>query len=345
MSTAIFQKFCLLLLGLGITMAPGYGQQFRTVSAVDALEQIRARFGDGATQWIAELRATGGQPQPLQWDVISYDANATGVLHHYRASSGVVQDGGPDSRRYPADVPNGFFKVSDIGVDSVAAFTIAEAEARKARLGFDSCDYFLQLKEFSRETVWKLELVDATHRLVGSIYISGTNGAVLRTIWVQRDSISGFPRMIDSMTPGARNFSGVTDTEQTVISSSPPPYTGIAGMPQNTVQPPSDPYDPYAPVSPDGTVQRTPAPSVSVTPRQGGIFREFPSSGGGGSVPAFTPQTAPPAPAAPAPPVMTTPEPEIIPNDPIDSIITGPPIPVPSGNGSSARIPPPPVPQ
>jgi hypothetical protein len=245
----------------------------------------------------------------------------------------MVQDGGPDSRRYPNDVPNGFFTLANIGVDSIAAFTIAEAEARKARQGFDSCDYFLQKREFSSEAVWKLDLVDANHRLVGSVFISAANGQVYRTVWVKRDSISGFPVFTDSLSPRSKPFTGITD------GNTLPPDPGFAGItaPPSTLQRP-----PFTPVSPEGTIRQAPGQNPESAPRNGSIFKEFPTEGGGSSRP--TPNQ-PFNPLDPAPPV-TEPAP-VLRRTPVDPAITGPvpPIDVPDTGGSSERIPPPPVPR
>lgn len=348
MNTPILLKSCLIALLTGISVPSLEAQQLRTVSAQNALEAVRMRFGMESVKWISEIKGTGGQPQPIQWDIVAYDANSPGLLHHFRASSGLVQDGGPDSRRYPNDAPNGFFNITDIGVDSVAAFTIAEAEARKARQGFDSCDYFLQLREFSRDTVWKLDLIDANHRLAGSVFISGSNGEVLRTIWIQRGTISGLPNIVDSMSPAAPGFTGITGAAPD-LQNPIPNQTGIAGLPPRQ-QPMIDPNSPYAPVSPEGIVRKLPD---QTPPKRGSIFREFPTAGGGGSTRSpVLPRTnnpldpTPPVRTPVDPPILQTPEPEQIPM-PVDPVNTGPapPINVPNTGGSAIRIPPPPVPQ
>ncbi|MDF1816184.1 MAG: hypothetical protein P1V20_28550 [Verrucomicrobiales bacterium] len=344
---AITPKISILLFScFGMALCSLEAQQFRTISAQNAIEQVQQRFGPDAIEWISEIKATGGQPQPLQWDIVAFDRKSPGLLHHYRASAGVVQDGGPDSRRYPNQAPNGYFNITAIGVDSVAAFTIAEAEARKARLGFDSCDYFLQLREFSNETVWRLELVDASHRLVGSVHISGTNGQVLRTIWMQRDTISGFPKILDSMSPVPPSFTG--DQRMT------------PGAPGGIDQSDSDVVEfvpsPYSPVPSTGMNPQNPSNFQSGTGSNSGIFRQFPPSGGGESrnpiaISSNNPLDPQPATAPAPPPGITIPrEPDTIPMPLEPAPATppagpAPPISISGGEGSSARIPPPPVPQ
>jgi len=372
----VFMKKCflaLLCLVLG-SVSTLFAQQDRSVSALNALLNLESRFGADAVKWIAEMKAVGGQPQPLQWDVLAFDPLAPGLLHHFRSSGGVAQDGGADSRRYPNDAPAGFFALADLRVDSAAAFTIAEAEARKARLGFDSCDYFLKLKEFSREPLWRLELVDAVHRMVGAIYISGTNGQVLRTVWVGRDAVNGSPRIIDSLTPNAMTEPGFTGNDPQSI----PGEIGFGGLIAPAGPRPFEPVSPGmlqdpgmqpAPIPAPGlSTQTVPiAPTTPTTPRTGSIFKEFPVAGGGGSgrtiisqSPNLGQSTNPldPAPGMsipepgpllnPVDPVATVPVPVPTPTQiatPPVNVRPTPPISVPSSGGSSVRIPPPPVPQ
>ncbi len=353
--------FCLPLLCLfwGITPLLN-AQQDRSVTALSAIINIESRFGSDAVKWISEMKAIGGQPQPLQWEVLAFDPLAPGLLHHFRSSGGVVQDGGPDSRRYPNDVPDGYFSPADLRLDSTAAFTIAEAEARKARMGFDSCDYFLKLKEFSREPLWRLELVDAVHRVVGAIYISGTNGQVLRTVWVGRDATNGFPKIFDSQSPGAVADPGFTSYD----SQSIPGDNGFGGL----IAPAGPrPFEPVASgndifQNPGMQPSPTPAPlSTPTAPRTGSIFKEFPASGGGGgrtiisqssnpldpapgmSIPEPGPLLNPVDPVAPT--TVQVPVPEMIPPVNVRPAAPAPPISVPSSGGSSVRIPPPPVPR
>ena len=309
-------------------ISSGHGQGYRSLSAQTALDQIGGRFGSGAVKWVAELRATGGQPQPSQWNVLAYNPRSAGLLHRFVAVAGVAEDGGPENRRYPAEAPTGYFSRADLGLDSVAAFTIAEAAARKARVGFDSCDYFLRVREYSREPVWRLDLVDASRRLVGQVFISGANGQLLRTVWVRFDSLTGYPKIEDSSAPGAKPYTGITGGDHTRSREIIPGQSGIASNPPPT----RNGTVPFSPVAPDGSVTQAPPLSPGPAPSNRGIFREFPAEGGGSSR-----TVKPPVLTVPNPPPPRTPIPEKIPE-----------IKIPSGNnsgGSTERIPPPPIPQ
>lgn len=307
----------------------------QTISARESLGIIAERHGARAVQWIAEIRGIGGVPQPAEWEVHSFDERVPGLLYRFLSGSRGVADLGPDTKRYPDDVPVGFFSPNDIGVDSVAAFTIAEGEARKARMAFDSCNYLLRLREFSTDPLWRLELLDARRQIVGKIYISGRSGAVLRTVWVYRDGI-GVPRIIDSFAP---NGGGMSTTS---IAPLAPGEAGIAGLDGPPAAEPNGETGIYRMSPPAGpspgtdtgiaSIPPPPAPGTIIPPIPPGPY--VPGDGGIPDPPAISD-----APAPTGGQMRDLREEPTAAPDPAT-----PPIPVPSGGGSSERIPPPPIP-
>lgn len=329
-----------LAAALLLPAAPASAQRVN-LSAREALGLVSSQFGPQAIQWIAEMRAQGGIPQPSDWQILAYDSRAPRLLYRFWAGGGRAGDGGIDDLRYPDDVPIGYFTANQIGVDSVAAFTIAEGEARKARMAFDSCDYLLRLREYSSEPIWRLELLDATRRLVGKLYISATSGAVMRTIWIYRDQRArpdGLPLIIDSAAPGGQG----APTDLTRFDSTPsqaPSFDGLPPLPQTT-----------APALPPGamtgihSVPLPPAPGVAVNSGQPQPYAPLDPSGrpmSNNGIPAPPPLVqTPPAPATiPTPPAPTTSQsPSAAPKPPISAPSSG-------GGGNSERIPPPPIPR
>jgi len=323
--------------------------QGRETSAREALDIVSAQFGPRAVQWVAEMQATRGIPQPSDWEILSYDDRFPQLLYRFRSGGGRANDIGPDEQRYPIDVPMGYFSPNQIAVDSVAAFTIAEGEARRARVAFDSCDYLLRVREFSTEPLWRLELSDANRRLVGKIYLSATSGAVLRTVWIYRDPQrlrpDGLPSIVDSFAP--------TQGSLTTGLSPAPNGGGIHAVPP-AMAPPSMPPAP----SGDGvaTIPPPPAPGIGVPMAPGPqVYRPVDRDGRpvDSGIPEPPPISAPAAPA-PAPPTAGTSGTGTMPDlrtppstsGSSSSDPTRPPIEVPSGStGSSGRIPPPPVPR
>ncbi len=334
----------LILFVLLVTFAPATSTfaQRSDLSVREALGIVSSRFGPQSVQWVAEVYATRGVPQPSAWQISSYDERAPRLLYTFGAdSSGNARDMGPDEIRYPRDVPVGYFSPYQIRLDSVAAFTVAEGEARKAKMAFDSCDYLLRAREFSQDPMWRLQLIDASGRVVGKIYISATSGQVLRTVWVyhgQNARSDGQPRIIDSVSPSQGGMTTSIPTQsmppQPGITANPPGQTGIVGAPPYTdpTQPQMIPGDAptYTPVDPSGRpVTQLPPVAATRTPVMDDGIPDPPAL------------TQPPTPNVPsasgmreAPAVTSKPDP------------TKPPINIPSGSGgSSERISPPPIPR
>ncbi len=180
-----------------------FGQEGALTSR-GALDMIAQRFGPESVEWIVELRGEKGVPQPEEWELMAFNKRAPRLLHWFSVNDRRVKDEGEDEEYYPKRPPLGYVSINDVRVDSKAAFTIAEAEASKAQMGFDSLNYLLRIREFSREPIWRVELIDADRMLVGQVYISAENGEVLRTIWIFRDERArpdGLPLIIDSAAP------------------------------------------------------------------------------------------------------------------------------------------------
>ncbi len=298
------------------------------VSARQAYNTVPVQFGPQAAQWIAEMQGVNGIPQPSVWHILAYDPQAAHLLRRYWSAEGRAGDNGPDLERYPGNVPVGYFNINQLGVDSVAAFTIAEGEARKARMGFDSCSYLLRVREYSSEPIWRLELIDVNRRTVGKVYISGQNGEVLRTVWID---FNNGGKITDSSAPGNRPAAvnpGLSSTGQPSINqpgaitgnyTGPPPVLGQGGstgrVPATTGKT-TGTMKPFSPVPPAGTIPppTTPKPDPVAT-------------------------TRPPTPA-------TKPIPDLreMPQKPASKPKPTSKPPVPTSSSSSGRIPPPPIP-
>ncbi|MEM7602905.1 MAG: hypothetical protein AAF357_16020 [Verrucomicrobiota bacterium] len=345
---------------LAVIALPSFAQSQN--SAREALGLISTKYGPQATQWIAEIRGKGGVPQPFEWDVVAFDDRAPRLLYRFRAGSGRVTDMGVDRQFYPDYAPTGYFNINQIGVDSVAAFTIAEGEARKAKMAFDSCNYLLRVRDFSTEPIWRLDLVDVRRSVVGKIYLSANSGAVLRTIWIYRDQRArqdGEPLIIDSFAPTQRTLhTGITDSPVTSRPPSPGEGTGIVRTaPPATGQRYNDPTPgqsgitsipaPPAPTTPRMTDPPiSSVPTVPSVPSSSQIYRPVDPNGrvvdSSSSIPDPPAISTPPttAPAAPGGGMAD------LRDEPAAVDPTRPPIEVPAtGSGSTERIPPPPIPQ
>ncbi|MEM1441674.1 MAG: hypothetical protein AAGF67_04995 [Verrucomicrobiota bacterium] len=334
------------LLAALLAMAPSMQAQN---SAREALGYISTQYGPKATQWVAEIRGRGGIPQPREWDVVVFDDRAPGLLYRFRTGVGGARDMGVDRQFYPEYAPAGYFSGNQIGVDSVAAFTIAEGEARKAKMAFDSCDYTLRVRDFSTEPFWRLDLLDVRRQVVGKIYLSASSGAVLRTIWIYRDQRArpdGQPLIVDSFAPTQRSLNtGITGGETTSRVPDPGESTGIV----RTV-PPANGFSRMSPgqsgitgppvVPAPQTPRTTDPPVTSVPPAGSNIYRPVDPNGQVVTSPNSIPEPPAIQPQTPAPSTSNQGMADLR-----DEATSTPPIEIPEGTGSTERIPPPPIPQ
>jgi len=244
-------------------------QDSREIAAKAALINIANRYGADKVQWIVELRGFYGQPQPKEWEIVVHDPDMPMLLHEFWAGqNGEVSDEGPSKDFYPKRSPTGFIKLSDLKLDSKAAFTVAEGEARKAKMAFNAVNFYLRCREYSREPIWTLELVDINEDLVGKIYISGSTGEMLRTVWYyrgERGGPDGRPILIDSAAPQAGGERG-TELRSMNSNSAPGPEPGsptespLGGLPP--IPPGITGGQPVMPSNPNtGTVPQPPVPS------------------------------------------------------------------------------------
>jgi hypothetical protein len=223
-------------------------QRDQGIPAREALATLAKQFGEDRIEWVVEMRGFDGIPDPPEWEVFMHDPNTRYLTREYWVGDREATNEGAADEFFPDRSPFGYFRISELKLDSKAAFTIAEGEARKARMGFDKLNYFLRCREFSREPVWMLELVDASDDLVGKVYISGDTGEVLRTVWIFR---------------GAR---GRPDGGPLVVDTAAPrPGGGTSQGARSETAPPSAPSRP-APDEPDPLSPRPPAPGGLAAP-------------------------------------------------------------------------------
>ena len=236
---AVKRKWILLALA-GLLVATAIGQQQRaSLSGKSALNILGQKFGADKFHWIVEMRGFNGVPQPREWSVVVYDSASIYLLNEYWVGEGRAVNEGPYDEIYPDKAPIGYIDFSKLKLGSVAAFTVAEGAARKARVGFDSLNYVLRSREYSTEPVWILALIDADQRLVGKVHVSGVSGSVLRSIWINREGPT--PKVIDSAAPGnmqpetgATGSSGQSGTTGQLYPSSKPKKEAVKVQEQRT---------------------------------------------------------------------------------------------------------------
>ncbi len=255
----------------GLFTSPAMAQGDRGLSAREALELVSERFGAERVEWLIEMRGYEGVPEPEEWEIDAWDPRSRFQTREYWAGGREATNEGSSDDYYPERSPFGFVRVTDLKLDSKAAFVIAEAEARKAKMGFDSLNYFLRCREFSREPIWTLELVDAGGGIAGKVYISGSTGEVLRTVWIyrgERGRPDGGPLILDSAAPrdgGDGASSGSRSEPATEAGTSQQGLRKYEG-PADEPDPLAPPRPPVPPANGGGTDTRIPPPPIPPAP-------------------------------------------------------------------------------
>ena len=198
-----------------------------------------------------------GTPQPKAWEFSLVDPAAKGAVRALRVNGSRATPKAPENGGYESAVPLGFFRWSDVKVDSITAFHAADQEAKAAMVGFDSVQYLLRAREGTTQPIWFLSLWDREERTVGRLEISAATGKVERRVWMRYTDRGSWPVKIeDSSAP----FASMRPLPPSAPVAPPPMPIDptIPGVP--TV--PSLPAPPPPPAAPDSVVVPPPLPDV-----------------------------------------------------------------------------------
>lgn len=166
----------LFTLAAAVVTAAPVMLQAAQIPAYEALRAVGRDRGETWLSYLVEMRAVDAGPQPEQWTLSFKDDAARGGVREF-----VVSDKGVVSERTPvmaqAIAAPGVMPAAGLSVDSTGAFTAANNEAAKVKLGFHSLNYRLQNK--NGEPVWNVQLIDVGGQEVGMIEISAKSGAIV----------------------------------------------------------------------------------------------------------------------------------------------------------------------
>jgi hypothetical protein len=169
-------------------------------TAYKALRAVGVKQGEKSLDHIVSISGRSGHPQPVNWTVLVDDSTARGGLREFDVVANRI-----NAERAPLKRPGGKpIDLSNLNTDSDGAFTVAEAEARRHHVGFDTIDYALASDPVSGKPVWTVNLLDDQQRLVGMVKISADNGNVIAgRDWVPANNIASVPRRPSSRTHNA----------------------------------------------------------------------------------------------------------------------------------------------
>lgn len=158
-------------------------------TAYEALRALRSARGDAILSQLVEVSGTGGAPQPGEWVILLKDPVARGGVREIKIVNGNIV-----SERTPL---RGFSSVSDMPVidfsrlnlDSDGAFRLANQEAIRKKIGFDSIDYSLR-GQAGGPPVWSLKLYNYLGTQVGDLEVSAESATVKSQLSHQEKSPS-----------------------------------------------------------------------------------------------------------------------------------------------------------
>jgi hypothetical protein len=148
-------------------------------SAYEALRVLGSEFGRDALQQIVLIRGTKGHPQPEKWKVVVEDPQAGGV-HELQIADGKIDSDDEADRDIAGSAEGATIDVSRLNLDSSGAYAVASHTAEASHTSFATADYTLRTDDRG-EPMWIVTLRNRSSRPVGTIYIGGTGGTVMRT--------------------------------------------------------------------------------------------------------------------------------------------------------------------
>jgi len=161
------------LLGLLLLPLSGVAQD----TAYQALRALSAERDQAVLKQVIEVKGRNGSPQPQVWTIVLDDPQARGGVREIEVARGRIV-----SEKTPVKAYSGVAAKMDfqkLNLDSQGAFTVAEEEARRERISFDSVDYILRREDTANAPIWVLQLTDTTQRGVGTVTIAADTGTVL----------------------------------------------------------------------------------------------------------------------------------------------------------------------
>jgi hypothetical protein len=163
--------------GLLLLATPVWAEENAT--AYEALRVVGSEFGRDALQQIVSIRGTKGHPQPEKWNIVVEDPQGRGV-RELQVADGKIDSDDKADRDVAGSTEGATIDVSQLNLDSSGAYAVASHTAEASHARFATADYTLRTDDHG-EPMWIVTLRNSSLRPVGTIYIGGTRGTVMRT--------------------------------------------------------------------------------------------------------------------------------------------------------------------
>jgi hypothetical protein len=151
-------------------------------TAYQALRTVGALRGNDSLKHVIEVEGREGVPQPVVWRVVLDDPAARGGVRELDVAHGKIISEHTPIRAYTGSAAGALIDFSKLNLDSSGAFTVAEKEAQKAKVGFDSVDYTLRTGDGpNANPIWVVHMMDTSHHSIGTLSLAADSGAVVDT--------------------------------------------------------------------------------------------------------------------------------------------------------------------
>src|SRR5215475_6652349 len=165
-------------LGVGLLLlaTPVWAEENAT--AYEALRVVGSEFGRDALHQIVSIHGTKGDPQPEKWKIVV--EHPQGGVRELEIADGKIDSEDEGDRDIAGSTEGAMIDVSQLNLDSSGAYAVASHTAEASHTNFATADYTLRTDERG-EPMWIVTLRNRSSRPVGTIYIGGTRGTVMRT--------------------------------------------------------------------------------------------------------------------------------------------------------------------
>jgi hypothetical protein len=164
--------------GLLLLATPVWAAE-ENATAYEALRVVGSEFGRDALHQIVSIRGTKGDPQPQKWKIVVEDPQGRGV-RELQVADGKIDSDDEADREVAGSTEGASIDVSQLNLDSSGAYAVASHTAEASHTSFATADYTLRTDDRG-EPMWIVTLRNRSSRPVGTIYIGGTRGTVMRT--------------------------------------------------------------------------------------------------------------------------------------------------------------------
>jgi hypothetical protein len=108
------------------------------------------------------------------------DPGARGGVRELEVAHGKIVSEHTPVRAYSGSAAGALIDFHKLNLDSSGAFTVAEKQAQKTHLGFDSVDYILRTGDGPDATpIWVIHMMDSSHHSIGTLSVAADNGAIV----------------------------------------------------------------------------------------------------------------------------------------------------------------------